>query len=130
MKEVNSVQVVIDGEVYELTSEDNPEHVQNVALYIDTKIKEIHKKRSNAYINQKAKSLLISLNIADDLFKEKSSNLAIKKEIQELNESLSDYMEENAKLVQDNSILLEKVEILEKKLFNTEKELREAVKGF
>ena len=130
MKEVNSVQVVIDGEVYELASEDNPEYVQNVALYIDTKIKEIYRKRSNAYINQKAKSLLVSLNIADDLFKEKDNSLAMKKEVQDLNESLSEYMEENARIAQENSILLEKVEILEKELFNKTKELKEFLESF
>ncbi|MCL1995349.1 MAG: cell division protein ZapA [Defluviitaleaceae bacterium] len=130
MKEVNSVQVVIDGEVYELASEDNPEYVQNVALYIDTKIKDIYKKRSGAYINQKTKSLLISLNIADDLFKERDNNLVMKKEVEELNESLSEYMEENAKLAQDISILLEQKEILEKELFNKNKELKEFLENF
>jgi len=130
VKEVNSVQVVIDGEVYELASEDNPEYVQNVALYIDTKIKDIYKKRSGAYINQKTKSLLISLNIADDLFKERDNNLVMKKEVEELNESLSEYMEENAKLAQDISILLEQKEILEKELFNKNKELKEFLENF
>lgn len=130
MKEVNNIKVVIDSEVYELSSEEKPEYVQNIAVYIDNKIKEIYKKRSNTYINQRLKSLFISLNIADDLFKEKEKNSIIRKEINELNNSLSDYMEENAKLLQDNSILLEKVEILEKELFNVKKELREFLESF
>lgn len=130
MKEVNSVKVVIGGEVYELASAANPEYVQNIALYIDKKIKEISEKRGNAYINQKTKALLISLNIAEDLFKEKDNNLIVKKEIQDLNESLSEYMEENAKLTQDNSILIEKIEILEKELFNVKKELKEFLESF
>lgn len=125
MKEANQIQVVIDGDIYELTSHEDPEYVQNVALYIDKKIKEIYKKRGNSYLSPNLKSLFISINIADDLFKEKDKNKDKDKEIKELSSSLSDFMEENAKLVEENSILTEKVELLEKELFAAKQDLKD-----
>ena len=125
MKEANNIKVVIDGEMYELTSSEEQEYIQKIAVYIDKKIKEIYKKRGNSYMNQRLKSLFISLNIADDLFKEKEKNLKTKQEIKELSDSLSDYMDENAKLEQENSLLQEKIKLLEKELFDAKNELNE-----
>lgn len=130
MKEAKPVKVVIDSEVYELASDENPEYVQMVATYIDGKIKEIYKKRNNIYINTKLKSLFISLNIADDLFKERKNTETIKKENKDLNDSLVDYMDENAKLLQENAMLKEKVEILEKEMIDVKKELRQFLENF
>ena len=125
MKELNDIKVVIDGEVYELTSHDSPEYVQNVAVYIDRKIKEIYKKRGNTYMNHKLKSLFIALNIADDLFREKEKNKEKTKEAKELSESLSDFMDVNASLSSENALLAEKVAMLEQELFEAKRDLNE-----
>lgn len=130
MKEARPVKVVIDGEVYELASDENPEYVQSVATYIDGKIKEIYRKRNNIYINTKLKSLFIALNIADDLFKERKNVETIKKENKELNESLVDYMDENAKLIQENTMLKEKISLLEKEMIDVKKDLRHFLENF
>ena len=125
MKEVNDIKVVIDSEVYELTSHESPEHVQSVAVYIDRKIKEIYRKRGNTYMNQKMKTLFIALNIADDLFKERVKNKEKTKEVKELSESLSDFMDLNAGLSSENEILKEKVAMLERELFEAKRDLNE-----
>ena len=130
MKEAKPVKVVIDGEVYELTSDEKPEYVQTVALYIDGKIKEISKQRSSVSSTSKLRSLFISLNIADDLFKERKNTEIVMKENKELNETLSDYMDENAKLVHENTMLKEKVELLEKEMIDVKKELRQFLENF
>ena len=130
MKETKSVKVVIGGDVYDLESDGNPEHLHSVAAYIDGKIKAIHKQQNSIYINTKLKSMFLALNIADDLFKERQLSVDIKKERVELNESLSDYMDENAKLVQENALLKEKIVQLEKEMIDVKQELRQFLENF
>ena len=130
MRETKSVKVVIGGDVYDLESDGNPEHLHSVAAYIDAKMKSIHRQQSSIYINTKLKSMFLALNIADDLFKERQLSVDIKKEHAELTESLSDYMDENAKLVQHNERLKEKVAQLEKEMIDVKQELREFLENF
>ncbi|MCL2610282.1 MAG: cell division protein ZapA [Defluviitaleaceae bacterium] len=110
MNELNSVKVVIDGQVHELVSEDDPAYVQKIAAYIDTKIKEIHRQKNNGYINHRMKTLFISLNIADDLFKERQINSELKTEMSELTESLSEYISLTQNLKDENKVLKEELE--------------------
>ena len=99
LKEVNQVKVFINGEMYELISEQDPAYIQTIASYIDEKIKDIYRKKNNAYINSKLKALFISINIADDLFKEREKVIKLEKEVQELSETLAEYMTQNKELV-------------------------------
>ena len=130
MKELNYVNVVIDGEVHGLKSEERPEHIQTVAAYIDEKIKEIYRKRNNGYLNTKQRTLIISLNIADDLFKQREISAKLKKETKELTESLEEYLQETNTLKEQNSLLTEKIEMIEKELLTAKQELQEFKESF
>ena len=110
MNELNNIKVVIDGQVHELVSEDDPAYVQKVAAYIDDKIKQIHRQKNNGYINHRMKTLFISLNIADDLFKEREINKALKEEANELTSSLSEYISHVETLKKENKKLKEELE--------------------
>lgn len=123
LKELNHVRVVIDGDVHELTSEETTEHIQTVARYIDDKIKTIYKQKANGYLNPRNRTLLIALNIADDLFKERETITKIQKENKDLTESLEEYLDENTNLRGQNALLTERVEQLEK-------EIKEFTKNF
>jgi len=71
MAQTNRIKVVIDGVIYELSSSESVEYIQTVSNYIDRKIKSIYSVKSEGAINPSLRTLFISLNIADDLFKEK-----------------------------------------------------------
>ncbi|MCL2564719.1 MAG: cell division protein ZapA [Defluviitaleaceae bacterium] len=91
----NRIEVVIDKVVYELTSSESVEYIQTVANYIDRKIKSIYSTRSEAAMNPRLRTLFISLNIADDLFKEKEKTKALE---QKYEKELTVVREENWKL--------------------------------
>ncbi|MCL1924017.1 MAG: cell division protein ZapA [Defluviitaleaceae bacterium] len=123
MNELNNVKVVIDGQVHELVSEDDPIYVQKVAAYIDAKIKDIHRQKNNGYINHRMKTLFISLNIADDLFKERNINEELKEELKELTESLTEYIELTNNLQEENKILRDELEKTKNELSGVLKKL-------
>jgi len=66
----NVVQVQIFGHSYTIKSEADQEHVLGVASYVDRKMREITDKVPVASLSKVA--ILASLNIADELFKERA----------------------------------------------------------
>lgn len=130
MSQINRVQVVIDGEVFELSSPESPEHIQNVARYIDRKIKEIYSFKSEAAINARLRTLFISLNIADDLFKEKREKSDLYETIARLETDLDGYKNEIASLMEEREALKLRIEELEKEVIEAENNLNEYIEVF
>jgi len=130
VEELNHIKVVIGGETYELMSADSEEHVQSVANYIDKKIKEIYRKKNTSHINHKLRVLFISLNIADDLFKEKEKNIKLESEVKRLKAQLTTSLEENAKMNEENKLLLENITYLQDELSRTKREIKEYIDNF
>ncbi|WP_250230093.1 cell division protein ZapA [Anaeropeptidivorans aminofermentans] len=130
MSQINCVQVVIDGEVFELSSPESPEHIQNVARYIDRKIKEIYSFKSEAAINARLRTLFISLNIADDLFKEKREKSDLYETIARLETDLDGYKNEIASLMEEREALKLRIEELEKEVIEAENNLNEYIEVF
>ena len=65
----NKVSVVFCGEIYSLRSGENPDHMTRLARYVDGKMKDILSKSVSAAINDKARALILALNVADDYMK-------------------------------------------------------------
>ena len=65
----NKVSVVFCGEIYSLRSGENPDHMQRLARYVDGKMSEILKKSTSAAIDDKARTFILALNVADDYMK-------------------------------------------------------------
>jgi cell division protein ZapA len=61
-------EVEIFGERYALRSEDAAEHLHRVADYVDTKFREVS--RSSPGLVPSRVAVLVSVNIADELFKQ------------------------------------------------------------
>ena len=114
----NSVEVVIAGEVVTLTGVESEEYIQRIARYIDKKIAEINRTHKSFSINSFLKTLLISVNIADDLFKTKEKN-------QRLNTEVLSAKKEIDKLQTRNANLGEKNKSLQEELANAQRELAE-----
>lgn len=66
----NVVQVQIFGHSYTIRGEANQEYILGVAAYVDRKMREITDKLPVASLSKV--SILASLNIADELFKERA----------------------------------------------------------
>lgn len=66
----NVVQVEIFGHTYTIRGEANQEYILEVAAYVDRKMREITEKLPVASLSKVA--ILASLNIADELFKERA----------------------------------------------------------
>ena len=65
----NKVSVVFSGEIYSLRSGENPDHMQRLARYVDSKLSEILSKSMSAAIDDKARTFILALNVADDYMK-------------------------------------------------------------
>ena len=70
MDSKNVVQVQIFGHSYTIRGEANQEYIMGVAAYVDRKMREITEKLPVASLSKVA--ILASLNIADELFKERA----------------------------------------------------------
>jgi len=66
----NVVQVQIFGHSYTIRGEADQEYILGVAAYVDRKVREITEKLPVASLSKVA--ILASLNIADELFKERA----------------------------------------------------------
>ena len=72
MSAKTNAEVVIDGKVYTLSGYEEPEYLQKVAAYINSKINEIDGLEGAKTLPANMKSVMIQLNIADDYFKAKN----------------------------------------------------------
>ena len=68
MMDKKRVSVVIDGKVYVLTGSESEAHMQRVASYVDSKLREIRVQNSYGKLFREYKNVLLSLNIAEELF--------------------------------------------------------------
>jgi cell division protein ZapA len=93
----NVVQVQIFGHSYTIRGEANQEYILNVAGYVDRKMREITDKLPVASLSKVA--ILASLNIADELFKERAQRDAQQKALgtraARLNAVLDELLEES-----------------------------------
>lgn len=112
--EKNRVEVVIDGQIITLVSDEKEEYMQKVGLYIDKKLTEIKTSKSHKPISENMRALLISINIADDYFKA----LEERKDLKDTHEI---YITEMGRMQEENSLLTEKFHELQAKL-NHQKE--------
>ena len=107
--EKNRVEVVIDGQIITLVSNENEAYMQKLALYIDKKLAEIRSTKSNKPVTEYLRTLLISVNIADDYFKAVEQHQVLEKAHQ-------DYMAEKNRIQEENALLADKLHQLQSQL--------------
>ncbi|MDR2899385.1 MAG: cell division protein ZapA [Clostridiales bacterium] len=130
MKDVNRIKVLIDENVYELSSPESPEYIHKVAGYIDKKIKSIYSVKSEGSMNPRLKTLFISLNIADDLFKERAEVERLLKKVDELELNLKNSEDHILKQDEELIILTDKLKDFESEADKARNELAEYVEAF
>ena len=119
----SKVKVLIGGEVIVLKSNEQPDYLQRLARYSDQKIEEIKSKSVTAAIDDRIRTLLIALNIADDYHK------ALDK-FQRLDSVHKRFVHEMGKLQEENAQHAKKIKELEDELASTKKELSEFINSF
>jgi len=123
MEKLNKVKVVIAGEIVTLKSTEKPEHMHQVAQYVDNKINEISTNSNAPVLDERTRSMRIVLNIADEHLKKMSSVAEIEKENKKA-------AKEIARLQEENKIMKQRVDNLQLELEQTQAELDEFIHNF
>ena len=116
----NKVNVVFLGEIYSLKSGENPEHMARLAAYVDGKMSDIMSKSITAAIDDKARTFILALNVADDYMKAHDK-------LARLDAVHKKFVQEMGRLQEENNRLKQKLREAEAKLA-VEKERRGAEK--
>ncbi len=123
MADKNRVEVRIAGKDYRLVGTESEEYIQRVSLFVDKKMTEIM--RRNHRLSTSMAAVLTAINVADDYFKIRESEHALKEKIREAEESIQRLTEENQRIIRERDSLLEKNTQLQLELATREAELRE-----
>ena len=113
-----NITVTVCGETFSLSSENDEEYVRELAEYVDSRLNEIIRARGGSLMSVSLRTALLTLNLADDLFKERQKNLQFEQT------SISEYETAAIKrLIKENIGLLGEIESLKADLAKKQKEL-------
>ena len=145
MAYTNNVSVRICGKTMVLSGNESVEYITKVANYIEQKADDLRQSDNSKSLNANLVSVLTSINIADDFFKEKAKNQELLEEVESLkslssrNEDLSDderqlYELEMSQLSEELKIVKEQrdnfqseTEELKGKIFSLDEELKKQI---
>lgn len=99
----NKVELRIGGKDYTIVGTEPEEHIQRVGLYIDKKMCEIMK--MNNKLSTSMVAVLTAINVADEYFKLRDSELNLRRELKRLHDQLEGLKADNQRLTQENSTL-------------------------
>lgn len=119
----NRVELRIAGKDYTIVGTEPEEYIQRVGLYVDKKMSEVMK--NNSKLSTSLAAVLTAINIGDDYFKSRESELSAKKELKRALEELEKYKEERHRLLQENAALNNTNTNLKLELAKREAELNE-----
>jgi len=95
------VRVRICGEDYTLRSNEDELYLQNLAHYCERKIEDLQSANATAAINERVRTHLVALNIADDYFKASAKAARMSTEQEK-------YINEIGRMQQENMLLRER----------------------
>lgn len=90
----NDTKVVIGGKVYTLSGYESEEYIQKIASYLSGKLGELEKEEGYNHLSQELRSLLLEINVADDLFKLRRQMDALREEMEAKSKDLYDLKHE------------------------------------
>ncbi|VDN46044.1 Cell division protein ZapA [Petrocella atlantisensis] len=130
MSPKNNTKVLINGNVYTLSGDESEEYIQRVALYINNKMDEIKHSDNGQLLNTRLLNVLLAINIADELFKERDLNNLMKDQSRDKDQVIANLKEQIFKLDQEKSGLVSKITLLENEVKTHKKELDEYIRIF
>jgi len=122
-KKITKMDVVIAGEIVTLKSTEDADHLHRIARYVDQQIAEISAASKSTLMDERVRTLLIALNIADDCFKKMDNFRDTEKTSRKLQKEL-------AKAQNENALLQQKIKELQSELANTRDELEDFIENF
>ena len=87
---IQTVRIEIFGNEYNIRGQADPQYITRVAAYVDQKMREINEKLTLPSLSQIA--ILASLNIADELFRERDERLRSVQEVRDKAEHLEELL--------------------------------------
>ena len=115
----NSVEVVINGKIYQLAGSESESYMHEVASYLNQKILDFQKETVGYNkLDDSIKALLLEVNICDDLFKER-------KRSRDIQQARDDAERESYTAKHDLVNMQMKLETTLRELENTQKKLVE-----
>ena len=115
----NSVEVVINGKIYQLAGSESESYMHEVASYLNQKILDFQKETVGYNkLDDSIKALLLEVNICDDLFKER-------KRSRDIQQARDDAESESYAAKHDLVNMQMKLETTLRELENTQKKLAE-----
>ena len=115
----NSVEVVINGKIYQLAGSESESYMHEVASYLNQKILDFQKETVGYNkLDDSIKALLLEVNICDDLFKER-------KRSRDIQQARDDAERESYTAKHDLVNMQMKLETTLRELENTQKKLAE-----
>ena len=115
----NSVEVVINGKIYQLAGSESESYMHEVASYLNQKILDFQKETVGYNkLDDGIKALLLEVNICDDLFKER-------KRSRDIQQARDDAARESYTAKHDLVNMQMKLETTLRELENTQKKLAE-----
>lgn len=130
MSPKNNTKVLINGNVYTLSGDESEEYIQRVALYINNKMDEIKHSDNGQLLNTRLLNVLLAINIADELFKERDLNNIMKDQSRDQEQVINNLKEQIFKFDQEKSGLVSKITLLENEIKTHKKELDEYIRIF
>lgn len=130
MSPKNNTKVLIGGTVYTLSGEESEEYIQRVALYINNKMDDLKQSDNGQQLNTRLMNVLLAINIADDLFKERDEIKKIADEVAGRDQTIEALKERLAEKDAEKSELSTKISELENVIQSYKKELDEYIEIF
>ncbi len=126
MEKKDRLSVVIDGKVY-VISGGSSDHIQKIATYVDNKISELKRQAGYNKLPPEYRSVLLSLNIAEELFTAREEAIVSSQEHQEQEAEIykikQDIVDKDLRIDTANKLVIEyktKVNELQKRIIELE----------
>jgi len=130
MSDKNNTKVLIDGQVYTLSGQESEEYIQKVALYINNKLDTLKKSDNGQKMNTRLMNVLLALNIADELFKERTNAESFHARMDDKDRKIEALKNVVADSEDEKEALKLRLDELEKDINSYKKELDEYIEAF
>ena len=105
MESNSQIEVTIAGNQYTLTTEKDEAYIRELVEYVDQKLAEIDAFRGSSYMSPHLRTILVAINMADDLFSERRAPHLPDQEAEEFTKRVRELKSENVSLRQKNDAL-------------------------
>ncbi len=107
MNDPLNIQVILDGKIVNMSGYEQADYMQKLASFVNDRIREVREQTAGKGVARELQPLIVSLNIADELMRQKELN-------QQLTEDMDALTSEMALLKQELASLRAEYEELQK----------------